>query len=76
MGSIEGPILWNFLLVAQIKPMEERDDFCQADAVMDDVFVFDGDKALEVEQRANVSPDQKKSVERQETKQNRAPVLH
>ena len=55
-GSIGGPILWNLLLDPLLKSLERRGDYCQAFAD-DVVLVFDGDTALEIEQKANAALD-------------------
>lgn len=53
-GSIGGPILWNLLLDPLLQGLERRGDYAQAFAD-DVVLVFDGDTAMEVQQRANAA---------------------
>ncbi|XP_062531476.1 uncharacterized protein LOC134201168, partial [Bombyx mori] len=53
-GSIGGPVLWNLLLDPLLKSLDTQKVYCQAFAD-DVVLVFDGDTALEIENRANAA---------------------
>ncbi|CAK1579866.1 unnamed protein product [Parnassius mnemosyne] len=53
-GSIGSPVLWNLLLDPLLKELEKRGDRCQAFAD-DNVLLFAGDTALEIQRRANAA---------------------
>ncbi|CAK1579826.1 unnamed protein product [Parnassius mnemosyne] len=53
-GSIGGPIFWNLLLDPLLKELSEKGEHCQAFAD-DVVLIFSGDRALEVQDRANAA---------------------
>ncbi|CAK1582422.1 unnamed protein product [Parnassius mnemosyne] len=53
-GSIGGPIFWNLLLDPLLQELNNKGEHCQAFAD-DVVLIFSGDKALEVQERANAA---------------------
>ncbi|CAH2109292.1 unnamed protein product [Euphydryas editha] len=55
-GSIGGPILWNLLLDPLLRELEAKGVYAQAFAD-DVVLLFDGETALDIEQRANAALD-------------------
>ncbi|CAK1585006.1 unnamed protein product [Parnassius mnemosyne] len=53
-GSIGGPIFWNLLLDPLLQELNDKGEHCQAFAD-DVVLIFSGDKALDVQERANAA---------------------